>query len=89
MSKTLQLKRGNTSISNSYTGSPGEVTVDTTNWDLRVHDGVTAGGWVVDSSNSGGSFGDERLLPVGYWISKFNPKSWKAFNKNKDLILEW
>lgn len=58
MSKTLQLKRGNTSISNSYTGSPGEVTVDTTNWDLRVHDGVTAGGWVVDSSNSGGSFGN-------------------------------
>lgn len=56
MSKTLQLKRANTSVNDSYTGSIGEITVDTSTWDLRVHDGVTAGGWVIDSSNGGGSF---------------------------------
>ena len=47
MSKTVQLKRGNTAQNSTYTGAQGEITVNTTNYTLVVHDGVTAGGYVV------------------------------------------
>ena len=58
MSKIVQWKRGNVTVNNAYTGANGEVTIDTTNWNLRVHDGVTAGGYVIDSSNGGGRIGN-------------------------------
>jgi hypothetical protein len=41
---TIQFKRGTTSALSSYTGSIGEVTVDTTKKTVTVHDGTTAGG---------------------------------------------
>ena len=58
MSKIVQWKRGNVAVNNAYTGANGEITVDTTNWNLRVHDGVTAGGYTIDSSNGGGRIGN-------------------------------
>lgn len=57
MSKVVQWKRGNVTVNDTYTGANGEVTIDTTNWNLRVHDGVTAGGYTIDSSNGGGNIG--------------------------------
>ena len=57
MSKVVQWKRGNTSATSSYTGAEGEITVDTENWSLQVHDGVTAGGYTIASSNSETTFG--------------------------------
>jgi hypothetical protein len=50
--RQVLLKRGNTAASSTYTGPVGEVTVDTTLRAIRVHDGVTAGGWVMPSSTS-------------------------------------
>ena len=44
MSKRIQLRRGTATEHNAFTGAYGEVTVDTTNKTLRVHDGTTAGG---------------------------------------------
>ena len=44
MAKRLQLRRGTTSQHSSFTGAEGEITVDTTNKTLRVHDGSTKGG---------------------------------------------
>ena len=44
MPTTLQLRRGNTTQNNSFTGSAGEISVDTTTKTLRIHDGSTAGG---------------------------------------------
>lgn len=38
------MRRGTATQHNSFTGVVGEVTVDTTNHNLRVHDGVTVGG---------------------------------------------
>jgi hypothetical protein len=44
MSRTLQFKRyANTVVANT-TGAPGELIVDTTNYYLTIHDGVTPGG---------------------------------------------
>ena len=56
MSKIVQWKRGNVTVNDTYTGANGEVTIDTTNWNLRVHDGVTAGGYTIESSSGGTTF---------------------------------
>lgn len=44
MSTQVQYRRGTATQNNSFTGALAEITVDTTNWTLRVHDGATAGG---------------------------------------------
>ena len=44
MAKQLQLRKGTATEHNTFTGANGEVTVDTTNKTLRVHDGITVGG---------------------------------------------
>ena len=44
MAKQLQLRKGTTTEHDTFTGANGEVTVDTTNKTLRVHDGSTVGG---------------------------------------------
>ena len=44
MSKRIQLRRGTAVENDNFTGAVGEVTVDTTNKTLRVHDGATVGG---------------------------------------------
>ena len=44
MPTQLQLRRGTTSQNNSFTGAAGELSVDTTLDQLRIHDGSTAGG---------------------------------------------
>lgn len=47
MAKILKFKRGNTAKNNAYTGSDGELTVDTSKKTVVVHDGVTPGGSVL------------------------------------------
>ena len=44
MSRQIQIRRGNAAENDAFTGAIGEVTMDTTNNTLRVHDGTTAGG---------------------------------------------
>jgi len=44
MSTQVQYRRGTEAQNNAFTGALAEITVDTTNWTLRVHDGITAGG---------------------------------------------
>ncbi len=44
MAIQIQLRKGTATEHNSFTGANGEVTVDTTNKTLRVHDGSTVGG---------------------------------------------
>ena len=44
MAIQIQLRSGTATEHNTFTGANGEVTVDTTNKTLRVHDGSTVGG---------------------------------------------
>jgi len=44
MATQLQLRRGNTTSSQTFTGAMGEVTVNTQTHELTVHDGATVGG---------------------------------------------
>ena len=53
---SVQLRRGTDTEHSSFTGAVGEITVDTTNDTLRVHDGSTAGGVrLAKLSEAGGS----------------------------------
>jgi hypothetical protein len=44
MSIQVKFRRGSSAQHTSFTGANGEITVDTTNKTIRVHDGVTVGG---------------------------------------------
>lgn len=59
MSKQVKIRRGTATEHTTFTGVVGEVTVDTTNHALRVHDGATAGGRVMaraDGTNASGTW---------------------------------
>lgn len=51
MSKTVQFKRGNANVSASYVGAQGEITVNTDNYTLNIHDGTTPGGYSILNTN--------------------------------------
>ena len=44
MSRQIQIRRGTAAEHENFTGAVGEITMDTTNKTIRVHDGTTAGG---------------------------------------------
>jgi hypothetical protein len=45
MATQVQQRRGNTTQSDAFTGASGELTVNTSNNSVRVHDGSKLGGW--------------------------------------------
>ena len=47
MSTQVQYRRGTSTQNDAFVGAAGEITVDTTNWLLRVADGVTTGGYTM------------------------------------------
>jgi len=74
MAKLLRLRRGTDTQHTTFTGAEGEVTVNTTNDSLHVHDGSTAGGTELakaDLSNVDGTlsnnlrFGDNIRATFG------------------------
>ena len=52
MARQVQLRRGTTAETSTFTGAVGEVTVDTDKDTVVVHDGVTAGGIPVVSDQT-------------------------------------
>lgn len=52
MSRQIQIRRGTAAEHETFTGADGEVTVDTTNYTLRVHDGTTPGGHTIGGGTS-------------------------------------
>ena len=47
MSRQIQIRRGTAAQHSNFIGAIGEITMDTTNNTLRVHDGLTAGGHIL------------------------------------------
>ena len=47
MSRQIQIRRGTAMEHNNFTGKIGEITMDTTNNTIRVHDGQTPGGTIL------------------------------------------
>lgn len=84
MAKRLQLRGGTTAQNNAFTGAARELTVNTDNWSLRVHDGVTPGGKILsDWSNVTGN-----LLPsanVTYDLGSAS-KQWRSLYVSGNTI---
>lgn len=49
MATRVQLRRGTTLQNDAFTGAVGELTYDTTSKGMRIHDGSTQGGTLVDT----------------------------------------
>lgn len=64
MAYAIQRRRGTATEHNSFTGLAGEITVDTTNNTLRVHDGSTAGGHRLAKYAEITAFGDGDMTSV-------------------------
>ena len=64
MAVTVQFRRGTAAQNNAFTGSVGEISVNTTNNSIRVHDGSTAGGtelMLADATNINGNIAGTRI----------------------------
>jgi hypothetical protein len=59
--KTVQFARGTAAQNDAFTGAIAQVTVDTTNKNLRVHDGVTPGGHPTLSPSSAVTFTNKTI----------------------------
>ena len=60
VTKVLTL-RGNTIQNNRYTGLPGEITVDTEAKTIRIHDGTTPGGNVIQGASGASSYANANV----------------------------
>lgn len=47
MATRLQIRQGTNTENNNFTGASGELTFDTTNKEIRIHDGTTQGGITI------------------------------------------
>lgn len=63
MSRQIQIRRGTAAENDAFTGAIGEVTMDTTNKTLRVHDGTTVGGTILAKKSE---IPEQQTLPNNY-----------------------
>jgi len=65
MATQVQRRRGTASEHNTFTGAAGEVTVNTTNDSLHVHDGATAGGIELSRADGQNANMATSAMPAG------------------------
>src|SRR3546814_1446734 len=71
MTKEVQHAGGNATNQNQYIGPPRELTVDTSNQELRLHDGVTPGGHRFPNRDSN----DQRYQAKSSELDGFNGRT--------------
>lgn len=67
MAEQWQIRKGTSTANDSFIGAEGELTMDTTNKTVRIHDGVTRGGITLAKQ--------EALENIDYVIEWQNPTS--------------
>jgi len=67
MATQLQFRRGTTAQNNSYTGLVGEISLDTSTTNIRIHDGSTAGGAEIIPSGTIVAYG-AASAPTGWLL---------------------
>jgi hypothetical protein len=80
MATQVQFRRGTATQNNNFTGAAGELSVNLSNYALRLHDGVTAGGYEMARANmSNVSFG-ATVLPLANTTYNLGSSSFKFAN---------
>lgn len=80
MATQVQFRRGTAAQNNAFTGAEGELSVNLSNYSLRLHDGTTAGGYEIarkDFSNA--TFG-ATVLPTLNTTYNLGSSSFKFLN---------
>jgi hypothetical protein len=63
MATQVQFRRGTATQNNSFTGAAGELSVNLSNYSLRLHDGVTAGGYEIARQDFSNAIFGATVLP--------------------------
>jgi hypothetical protein len=85
MSVTLQHRRGTESQNNSFTGAQGEIVVDTTNEEIRLHNGVKLGGKILGGMSSEDTIASFRLMtktPDTVYVTGYHTANDGAFGSH-------
>ena len=72
MTRILQIRRGTATQNDNFTGMAGEITMDTTNKTLRVHDGSTQGGFALARADAIPSAFDINSVSATFWTTLFS-----------------
>lgn len=80
MATQVQFRRGTATQNNNFTGANGELSVNLSNYSIRLHDGVSAGGYEIARANlSNATFG-ATVLPSSNTTYNIGSSSFKFAN---------
>ena len=82
MSTQVQYRRGTNTQNDAFTGVLAEITVDTTNGTLRVHDGLTAGGSALISAGATQTLTNKTLTSPAITTATFTGTQTGSANLN-------
>lgn len=93
MTRVLQIRRGTTTANDNFTGLSGELSFDTDEKTVRVHDGATLGGYTLaradEISGTSGEISDFDIETVAgdFWESIIRNYAGQQFNiEESDLL---
>lgn len=72
MTRILQIRRGTSAQNDNFTGLIGEITMDTTNKTIRIHDGTTLGGFALARADAVPNAFDINSVSSAFWTSLFS-----------------
>ena len=92
MTRILQIRRGTSAQNDNFTGMAGEITMDTTNKTVRIHDGETLGGIAlaradaVNAAQEIESF-DITTVSADFWQTLFATYQTNAIQSDSTSLL--
>ena len=93
MTRILQIRRGTAAENDNFTGMTGEITMDTTNKTVRVHDGETLGGFAlaradeVSAAQEVENF-DINDVPADFWQTLFATYQTNSIRTKTSVLME-
>lgn len=86
--RMLQLRRGNTAKNDDLIGYDGEITIDSELNQLRRHDGITRGGFVVTGAGGSGGGYDSPLQFVGVLASSADLPPVESYQDGDTFVID-
>ncbi len=80
MATQVQFRRGTATQNNNFTGANGELSVNLNNYSIRLHDGVSAGGYEMARSNLSNTNFGATVLPSSNTTYNIGSSSFKFAN---------
>lgn len=80
MATQVQFRRGTATQNNNFIGAQGELSVNLSNYSIRLHDGVTAGGYEMARANMSNAVFGTSVLPSANTTYNLGSASFKFAN---------